>query len=179
MATRVQPSIQPSIQPKGIQPKRCKVVQLASSAIIKELQKPVPNGQLEASIQPFTGVNPVKSVKPLMKPPTKMPTIEQTPLDEELQMKIDTNPILREYQTKQADIQTKNPYMTDTSIFTPQSRKSFYKFMSNTYRDFKLIQQVKGKIDEDACAKLGATKDTVEAFLYHKFIREYSSANCQ
>ena len=165
MATSVQPT--PIMKSRGVQPKRCKAVQLASNEVIKEVQKPVPHGQLEATIQPFTGTS---------KPPTsKRHTIEKERIqvDEELQLKIDTIPILKEYQIKQNDIQSKDPYMTNTTLFTPHSRKSFYKFMSNTYRDFKLIQQVKGKIDEDACAKLGATKDTVEAFLYQKFIREY------
>jgi hypothetical protein len=98
-------------------------------------------------------------------------------VDAELQDAIDTTmePIFKEYQTAQDEIQSKNPYLTDTTIYTPQTRKSFYKFISDTYvSDFKLIQQVKGKIDEEACAKLGAAAgEAVEAFLYQKFIREY------
>jgi hypothetical protein len=98
-------------------------------------------------------------------------------VDAELQEDIDTkmDPIFKQYQTAQDEIQSKNPYLTDTTIYTPQTRKSFYKFISDTYTgDFKLIQQVKGKIDEEACAKLGAAAgEAVEAFLYQKFIREY------
>jgi hypothetical protein len=97
-------------------------------------------------------------------------------VDEDLQEEINTkmNPIFKEYQIKQNEIQSNNPYVTDTVIYTPQTRKSFYKFISDTYGDFKLMQQVKGKIDEDACAKLGALAgDAVEAFLYQKLIREY------
>ena len=98
-------------------------------------------------------------------------------IDKDLQEGIDTkmDPIFKEYQTKQDEIQSANPYLTDTVIYTPQTRKSYYKFISDTYTsDFKLIQQVKGKIDEEACAKLGAAAGVaVESFLYQKFVREY------
>jgi len=100
---------------------------------------------------------------------------EKEPIDEKLQEAIDNKPIFKEYQIKQDEIQSKDPYLTNVKIYTSQSRKSFYKFISDTYTtNFKLIKQVKGKIDEDACAKLGAAAGkTVEAFLYQKFIREY------
>jgi len=195
-------------QPKGIQPRKCKTVQLASTDIMKESQKPVPPSQIQAIPQSFSRPNqltrpketrpketrpkktrtkepkepkeskepkePKESKEPKeQKEPNEPPTTRQKVTDE-LQAEIDTKPILKDYQTKQDEFQSKNPYVTDTEIYTPQSRKSFYKFISNTYRDFKLIPQIKGKIDEDACAKLGAAaKDTVEAFLYQKFIREY------
>ena len=61
------------------------------------------------------------------------------------------NPLFKKYQTNQDEIQSNNPYITNTTVYTPQSRKSFYKFISNTYSDFKLMRKVKGDIDEDAC----------------------------
>uniref|UniRef100_A0A6C0KQW7 Helicase ATP-binding domain-containing protein n=1 Tax=viral metagenome TaxID=1070528 RepID=A0A6C0KQW7_9ZZZZ len=86
----------------------------------------------------------------------------------------DSDPILKEYYEKQNEIQSANPYVTDTEIYIPQSRKGFYRFIQDNYQEFELQSQMKGDIDEDACAKLGAsTGAAVEAFLYQKFIREY------
>jgi len=92
-----------------------------------------------------------------------------------LQSFINNNPLLKQYQDTQANIETKNPYLTDTEIYTPQTRRSFYRFIEDNYEDdFKLPPQVIGKIDEEACSKLGAAAGTaVEAFLYQKFVREY------
>lgn len=93
------------------------------------------------------------------------------------QQDIDTrlDPIFGQYQRAESEIVSKNPYLTDTVVYTPQSRKSFYRFISDNYSDvFRLIPQIKGKIDEDACAKLEQKAgEVVEGFLYQKFIREY------
>jgi len=63
----------------------------------------------------------------------------------------------KKYQEDQTKIESANPYLTDTVIYTPQTRKSFYRFIANNYTDsFKLPLQIKGKLDESACAKLGA-----------------------
>jgi hypothetical protein len=88
---------------------------------------------------------------------------------------LDRNPRLKGYQEAQSSIETNNPYLTDTQIYTPQTRRSFYRFVSDNYDDaFKLLPQIKGHVDEEACSKLGAAAgQTVEAFLYQKFIREY------
>jgi hypothetical protein len=83
---------------------------------------------------------------------------------------------LKAYQVDQADIESNNPYMTDTVIYTPQSRKSFYRFVTDNYSEaFRLAHAERGKaIDEFACKKLEAAEGKqVEAFLYQKFIREY------
>jgi hypothetical protein len=109
------------------------------------------------------------------------PTPDYTPreqkLDPEIQEGIDTklDPIFKQYQNKQDEIESNNPYLTDAVVYTPQTRKSFYRFISDTYTEtFKLPLQVKGRIDEDACQKLGAAAgEAVEAFLYQKFVREY------
>jgi Helicase conserved C-terminal domain len=86
----------------------------------------------------------------------------------------DSDPVLKEYYEKQNEIQSANPYATNTEIYMPQSRKAFYRFIQDNYQEFELQSQIKGDIDEDACAKLGAsTGAAVEAFLYQKFIREY------
>jgi hypothetical protein len=96
-------------------------------------------------------------------------------VDAPLQGYIDNHPTLKGYQTSQKAIETNNPYETDTQIYTPQSRRSFYRFINDNYEDaFKLLPQVKGRIDTEACSKLGAAAGVaVEAFLYQKFIREY------
>jgi hypothetical protein len=210
-----------SSKPKGVQPKRSKVVKLASPEVIAAVKQPLPSGQLEAAPQSFAGVPPppidkkqervfaASLVNPLEKPlpgPLPKPVPENTgpslpppPIPVKKQLKLakktpDYNPpsrqvpgelqeeindkmpiIFKEYQTAQSDIETTNPYLTDTVIYTPQTRKSFYRFISDNYTEnFKLIPQVKGKVDENACAKLGAAAgEAVESFLYQKFVREY------
>ena len=121
---------------------------------------------------------PIATKKPLKHAKKTPDYIERKQtLEPEIQEKVDTElaPIFKEYQDKQNTIESANPYLTDTVLYTPQSRKSFYRFISDTYTEsFKLPLQVKGRIDEEACAKLGAGAGTaVEAFLYQKFIREY------
>jgi hypothetical protein len=80
-----------------------------------------------------------------------------------------------DYQAKQAAIEETDPYLTKTLLYTPQSRKSFYRFVNKNYSDvFRLLPQVKGRIDEEACAKLEQKAGAaVESFLYQKFVREY------
>ena len=131
-----------------------------------------------AATGPSLPAAPIAIKKPLKHAKKTPDYIERTKkLDPEVQEKIDTQlaPIFKEYQDTQNTIESNNPYLTDTVLYTPQSRKSFYRFISDTYTEsFKLPLQVKGRIDEDACAKLGAAAgSTVEAFLYQKFIREY------
>ena len=137
------------------------------------LPKPVP-----ADSGPSLPAAPIAKKKTLRlakKTPDYIP--REKKLDPEVQEGVDTklDPIFKEYQTKQDEIESNNPYLTDTIVYTPQSRKSYYRFISDTYTEtFKLPLQVKGKIDEDACSKLGAAAgEAVEAFLYQKFVREY------
>jgi len=133
---------------------------------------------VQADSGPSLPAAPIAIKKPLKHAKKTPDYIERTKkLDPEVQGKIDTElaPIFKEYQDTQSAIESNNPYLTDTILYTPQSRKSFYRFISDTYTEsFKLPLQVKGRIDEEACAKLGAAAGvTVEAFLYQKFIREY------
>jgi hypothetical protein len=137
------------------------------------LPKPVP-----ADSGPSLPAAPIAKKKPLRLAKTTPDYIpRELTLDPELQEDIDTklDPIFKQYQDAQNKIESNNPYVTDTVIYTPQSRKSYYRFISENYTEtFKLPLQVKTKIDEDACQKLGAAAGvTVEAFLYQKFVREY------
>lgn len=95
------------------------------------------------------------------------------PRQQEIDSRLD--PIFGQYQRAESEIVSKNPYLTDTVVYTPQTRKSFYRFISDNYSEvFRLLPQIKGKIDEDACAKLEQKAgEVVEGFLYQKFIREY------
>jgi hypothetical protein len=163
--------------PPPIDKKRERVlVQTLTNPLIKPLTGPLPKPLPEDAGLPKA---PIATKKPLKFAAKKTP--DYTPpsykVDPEIQEMIDTkmDPIFKEYQTAQQEIQAASPYLTDTVIYTPQTRKSFYRFISDNYtNDFKLIPQVKGKIDEDACAKLGAAAgEAVESFLYQKFVREY------
>ena len=146
-----------------------------ANPLLKPLPKHIPSPR-PADSGPSLPAPPI-SRKPKLKHAKKTPDYvprSQT-LDPSTQKIIDEIPILKDYQTAQDEIESANPYVTDTIVYTPQSRKSFYQFISENYTDqFKLIPQVKGRIDEEACAKLGAAAGiAVEAFLYQKFIREY------
>lgn len=137
------------------------------------LPKPVP-GDSGPSL-PQAPIAKKKVLKLAKTTPDYIPRTQT--LDPELQEDIDTklDPIFKEYQNAQDKIESNNPYLTDTVIYTPQTRKSYYRFISENFTEsFKLPLQVKGKIDEDACQKLGAAAgEAVEAFLYQKFVREY------
>jgi len=164
--------------PIGRRQERIFVASLANPVITPltgPLPKRVPSDtgpSLPAPPPPTRSTKPLRFIKP-----TANYVARTQDVDEDLQADIDTKmePIFKEYQVKQNEIESKNPYQTSTAIYTPSTRKSFYRFISDTYSDtFNLIPQVKGRIDEDACAKLGAAAGTaVEAFLYQKFIREY------
>ena len=137
------------------------------------LPKPVPADS--GPSLPQAPIAKKKTLRLAKKTPDYVPRAQK--LDPTTQEGVDTilDPIFKQYQEGQDKIESNNPYLTDTIIYTPQSRKSFYRFISENYTDtFKLPLQVKGRIDEDACAKLGAAAgEQVEAFLYQKFVREY------
>jgi hypothetical protein len=122
---------------------------------------------------------PITRSKPLKYATNHTPdyTPRERKISEDDQKKIDEGlPVeFKEYQLAQTKIESTNPYLTDTVIYTPQTRKSFYTFIKGNYSsNFELPRQIIGHIDQDACAKLGAAAGTaVEAFLYQKFVREY------
>jgi len=164
------------IPPPPIDKKRERVFAASlANPLIKPLSGPLP-APVPADSGPSLPAAPIIRKKPLRlakKTPDYVPRSQK--LDPSTQEAVDEIPLLKDYQEKQNEIESANPYLTDTVVYTPQSRKSFYQFISDNYADqFKLIPQVKGRIDEDACAKLGAAAgEAVEAFLYQKFIREY------
>ena len=153
-------------------------------AVKKEPKKENPliqPGIISLPQQPLTGQSlPKPSVSRKKKPlgyakATANYRPRHTEMDPELNAMLDeSEPVLKEYYEKQNEIQSANPYATNTEIYMPQSRKGFYRFIQDNYQEFELESQMKGDIDEDACAKLGAsTGAAVEAFLYQKFVREY------
>lgn len=166
------------IPPPPIDKKKERIfVESRVNPLVKPLSTALPRPVPEDS-GPSLPAAPIAKKKPLKlakKTPDYVPREQK--LDPEIQESIDTklDPIFKQYQEKQNEIESNNPYLTDTIVYTPQSRKSYYRFISDTYTEsFKLPLQVKGKIDEDACAKLGAAAgEAVEAFLYQKFVREY------
>lgn len=154
--------------------------------------KQLPSSSLDVVPQPFDasktpeikGLIPGPAIVQPVKPKKEKPAQERRPLrmaaptadyhppdfsqDPRLQ---EMDPLFREYQQKEKEIVTHNPYATDQEIYMPQTRRRFYRFVEDNYQDFELIPEIKGPIDENACDKLG--KGSVEAFLYQKFIREY------
>ena len=107
-------------------------------------------------------------------------TPDQTERKEELtaiqrqQMEARIPEVLKQYEIKQKEIVSNNPYRTDTSVYTPQTRRSFYRFMTDNYAPFLSSFVPRDKIDPNACKKLElAEGKEVEAFLYQQFVREY------
>jgi hypothetical protein len=187
------PKPEAKAKPKGVIPGKAMMIKQADPALLAQWRKPAPSGQVEiAAQQPFQGdpVPPTAKVvekgvqrKPkIAKERVIKPIVQKTadlrersrPLDPAIEAYIPSE--LKEYHVAQGTIESTNPYMTDTTIYTPQSRKSFYRFITDNYSDvFRLPHSERGKaIDQDACAKLEQAEGTqVEAFLYQKFIREY------
>ena len=121
---------------------------------------------------------PPPDVKPKL--PRAKRTPDQTERKEELtaiqrqQMEARIPEVLKQYEIKQKEIVSNNPYRTDTSVYTPQTRRSFYRFMTDNYAPFLSSFVPRDKIDPNACKKLElAEGKEVEAFLYQQFVREY------
>lgn len=138
--------------------------------------KPLQAAKAEDDVKEDTAVIPARKELRYAKPTPdyrKRQPVLNLPRQQDIDTRLD--PIFGQYQRAESEIVSKNPYLTDTAIYTPQSRKSFYRFISDNYSEvFRLIPQIKGKIDEDACAKLEQKAgEVVEGFLYQKFIREY------
>jgi hypothetical protein len=91
------------------------------------------------------------------------------------------NPIEEKLSTfveNQEEIENRNPYLTNLRLFVPPTRKGFYSFIDENFRNFKLVPILKTKEEmENACKTLGsAAAGQVESFLYQKFVREYIRA---
>ena len=187
---------------KGIPLRRCRQLQLASTSMISTYQKRHEDNLLEPVAQPIqkapskqtTVPNPLLQKKPkkqveepiIPDEPTMLrhaaPTPDYRPLSRTLSSTLESYmqspaapPSMNVYFNKQAEIESNSPYLTDVAIYTPQNRRSFYRFIEDNYESsFKPPQQLKGPPDPDACKNLetGGGK-AVEAFLYQKFIREY------
>ena len=81
---------------------------------------------------------------------------------------------LKQYDEGQELDEISNPYLTNTYVYMPETRKAFNRFIYDTYRrSFTL--PVPGPPNMEACADLFKSSGTggVESFLYQKFIREY------
>jgi len=123
----------------------------------------------------------VKTLRMVKETPDYRPIERTLPLDnlenirEHMSTREDGSSIPEDYMEKQKEIETANPYRTDTIVYTPQTRRSFRRFIKDTYEDdFKLSAGVTGEFDKNACAKLESKSDeAVEAFQYQQFIREY------
>lgn len=104
-----------------------------------------------------------------------LPTDNLDTIREHMTARDDGTSIPEDYMEKQKEIETKNPYQTDTILYTPQTRRSFHRFIEDNYsNDFRLKQELKDDFDENACANLESKSgEAVEAFQYQKFIREY------
>lgn len=81
---------------------------------------------------------------------------------------------LADYDINQEKDETDNPYLTDTYIYMPETRKAFNRFIYDNYRK-SFTLPVPGPINMEACADLFKSSGSggVESFLYQKFIREY------
>jgi hypothetical protein len=148
----------------------------AANPLLNPLPGPLPQRVPEDSgpSLPKAPIARKKTLRLAKKTPDYVPRSQS--IDPEVKERLDElSPTFSQYQTAQNEIESNSPYLTDVEVYTPQTRKSFYRFVADSYSDeFRLIPQVKGKVDEDACAKLGAAAGTaVEAFLYQKFVREY------
>jgi hypothetical protein len=94
----------------------------------------------------------------------------------ELESKKEADPTLKTYEQAQKDNEEKGHYALDTQIFIPITRRAFYPFIRETYADIFGLDVKTGdeKVDKEACEKLmKAGQQSVEAFVYQKFVKEY------
>jgi hypothetical protein len=80
------------------------------------------------------------------------------------------------YEKAQKNFEEKGHYALDTQIFIPVTRRAFYPFIRETYADIFGLEPKTGevKVDKEACEKLmKAGQQSVEAFLYQRFVKEY------
>jgi len=174
-------------EPEGLSWRRCKQLSLAPASILAAFQAPPDMNPLEPVEQPAESVKKTKIRAP-PKPKHEetllrhaAPTPDYRPLSRTLSPALqtymesaDAPSVLHTYQVGQAGIEQDNPYLTETTIYTPQSRRSFYRFIKDNYKAFKPPLQVKGPPDPNACQNLKQEEGKgVEAFLYQKFVREY------
>ena len=173
-------------EPEGLSWRRCKQLSLAPASILAAFQAPPDMNPLEPVEQV---VEPVK--KTIRAPPKPRheetllrhaaPTPDYRPLSRTLSPALQTYmesaeapSVLHTYQVGQTGIEQDNPYVTETTIYTPQNRRSFYRFIKDNYNAFKPPLQIKGPPDPNACQNLKQEEGKgVEAFLYQKFVREY------
>ena len=145
--------------------------------------EPRPKGPLVsmAVSEPSAPIAKRKSLRMVKDTPDYRPLHREVPLEQLEDIKRvmgkrdDDTSVAADYIDAQKAIEGKNPYLPDTVLYPPQSRRSFHRFIQNNYQEvFHLKPEVKGKVDENACAALeGKAGEEVEAFLYQKFIREY------
>jgi hypothetical protein len=121
---------------------------------------------------------PIQKLKPekkreMIAAPEKVTSEERQTLDE-----VYTDvPELKEYEDVQNKQRHTDPYVLDTTVFAPQSRKAFSTFIDKEYHTFQLQKQT-GALDQEACNKLGKSMEAgVQSFLYQQFVREYMRNN--
>jgi hypothetical protein len=73
-------------------------------------------------------------------------------LDTEVEIDLDDiSPLFMEFLQRQDETESKNPYQLDTEIYTPLTRRSFYRFVNDTYSEsFQIKYKPKGPLDENA-----------------------------
>ena len=130
--------------------------------------------------QPVVGV-PVPETKTILQYVERTSNMRERDrsdlLDIDVQLDLDTiGTIFEEFREKQDEIESANRYQLETEVFTPINRRTFYKFVEDTYTTaFMIRPKPAAEIDENACQKIEESKRTgaVEAFSYQKFIMEY------
>lgn len=148
-------------------------------------KQPLPPARVNKTTKPksvltestVTSRKPVPIRKPITAAPEtvfRVPPIEEARLasieDEATYLR------LEEYKKQQQDTEQANPYLVDASIYMPTSRRSYYKFIQDTYeKEFgKAFHIADEKIDTDACSNLKkAGAEQMKTFPYQNFIREY------
>jgi len=164
-------TLEPSLQPfKGMEEK-----QEASTVVPIKRKKQVIASTVAATAATAASV-PIKKSKAASVVTDSDYNLRQDKLDEKIEYNFDTvlPEEFKEYRKAQHEIITADPYRTQTELYIPQTRRSFYNFIKENYQQFRLLPKPIGEFDREACAKLERSGDgAVEAFLYQQFIREY------
>jgi hypothetical protein len=91
-----------------------------------------------------------KSLRMIKATPDYQPIHREVPVEQVediqrvMEKREDGSSIAADYVTAQEEIETKNPYQTDTVLYTPQSRRTFHRFIEDNYGEvFHLSPEVK------------------------------------
>ena len=135
-----------------------------------------PAAAAAAAPAPAAAAAPAAALEPMERTANMIERSREHVLDAEMELDLEKiSPLFMEFLKRQDQTESKNPYRLEKEIYTSINRRSFYRFVEETYMSYQIPYVPKGPIDEKACEAIEASKreGMVQAFSYQRFISEY------